>query len=61
MCGIIALKCHKLVSFFFEGGNGGLMGKVFASQPRDRGFEPNTVYSHDSSYGASSGWFQEVT
>ena len=40
-------------------GREGLMEKVFASQPWDRGFEPHTGHDHDSSYDISTGWFQE--
>ena len=32
------------------------MYKVPVSHPRDRGFEPNTGYDHDSSYDTSTGW-----
>ena len=38
----------------------GLMGKVSASQPPDRGFEPHSGHDHDSSYNTSTGWFQEA-
>ena len=38
----------------------GLMDKVSASQPRDRGFEPHTGHDHDSSYNTSTGWFKET-
>ena len=41
-------------------GSDGLIDKVSASQPRDRGFEPYTGHDHDSSYDTSAGWFQEV-
>ena len=41
-------------------GEGGLMDKVSALQPRDRGFEPHTGHNHDSSYDISTGWFQEA-
>ena len=40
-------------------GSGGLMDKVSASQPRDRGFETHTGHDHDSSYDTITGWFQE--
>ena len=33
----------------YEKGSDGLMDKVSASQPRDRGFEPHTGHDHDSS------------
>ena len=36
------------------------MDKVSASQPWDRGFEPNTGHAHDSSYDTSTGWYQEA-
>ena len=38
-------------------GSGGLMDKVSATQPRDRGFEPHTGHDHDSSFDTSTGWF----
>ena len=38
-------------------GSDGLIDKVSASQPLDRGFEPHTDYDHDSSYDTSTGWF----
>ena len=38
----------------------GLMDKMSASQPRDRGFEPHTGHDHESSYDTSTGWFQEA-
>ena len=41
-------------------GSDGLMDKVSASQPQDREFEPHTGHDHDSSYGTSTGWFQEA-
>ena len=41
-------------------GSGGLMDKVSASQPRDRGFETHTDHDHDSSYDSNTGWFQEA-
>ena len=37
----------------------GLMDKVSASQPRDRG-KPHAGQDHDSSYDTSTGWFQEA-
>ena len=39
-------------------GSGGLMDKVSASQPQDRGFEPRMGDDHDSSYDTSTDWFQ---
>ena len=36
-------------------GSDGLMDKVSASQPRDRGFEPHTGHDHDFSYDTSTG------
>ena len=36
------------------------MDKVFASQHRDRGFEPHTVHDQDSSYDTSTGLFREA-
>jgi hypothetical protein len=36
-----------------------LTNKVSASQPRDNGFEPYLGHDPVSSYGTSSGWFQE--
>ena len=38
------------------------MGKVFASQPRYYGLEPqsHTGHDHDSSYDTSTGWFEET-
>ena len=41
-------------------GSDGLMDKVSASHPRDRGFEPHTGQDHDSSYDTSTGWFLEA-
>ena len=41
-------------------GSGGLMDKVSALQPRDRGFEPNMGHNHDSLYDTSTGWFREA-
>ena len=41
-------------------GNGCVMAKVSASPPRDRGFEPQMGHDHDSSFGTSTGWFQEA-
>ena len=43
---------------FIKGSNG-LMDKVSASQPRDRGFEPHTGHDHDSSNDTSTGWFRK--
>ena len=37
-------------------GRGGLMDKVSASQPGNRGFEPHTGHDHDT----STSWFQEA-
>ena len=58
---------HCGSGYFFEEathlaymGSDGLMHKVSASQPRDRGFEPHTGHDHDSSYDTSTGWFQEA-
>ena len=34
------------------------MVKVSASQPRDRGFEPQKGREHDSSLDTSTGWFE---
>ena len=39
-------------------GSDGLMDKVSAPQPRDRGFEPYTGHDQDSSWDTSTGWFQ---
>ena len=36
------------------------MDNVSASQPWDRGLEPHTGHDHDSTYDASTGWFQEA-
>ena len=38
----------------------GLMDKVSASQPRDRGFDRHTGHDHDFSYDTSTGWLQKV-
>ena len=38
-------------------GSGGLMDKVSASQPWDRGFEPHTGHGHDYSYDTNTDWF----
>ena len=38
----------------------GLIDKVSASQPMDRGFELHMGHEHDSSYDISTGWFQEA-
>ena len=36
-------------------GSDGIMDKVSASQPRDRGFEPHMGHDHYSSYDTSTG------
>ena len=48
-------------------GSGGLMDKLFVSQPGDgrfqsldRGFEPYTGHDYDSSLDTSTGWYQEA-
>jgi hypothetical protein len=41
-------------------GSVGLVVKVSASQPRDRGFEPLSGHDHVFLYDTSTGWFQEV-
>ena len=38
----------------------GLMDKVSTSQPRDRGFKPQTGHDHDTSYDTSTGCLQET-
>ena len=53
------LKLHFAIYTIVKG-SGGLMDKVSASQPRDRGFGPQTSHDHDSSYDTSTGWFQEA-
>ena len=40
--------------------SGGLMNKVYTSQPRNRGFESHTGHGYESSYDTSTGWFQEA-
>jgi hypothetical protein len=37
-----------------------ILVKVSASQPNDNGFEPYSGHDHVSSYGTSTGWFQEA-
>ena len=46
--------------FIKKVGSGGLMFKVYASQPLVRGFKPLTGHGHDSSYDTSTGWFKEA-
>ena len=41
-------------------GSDGLIGKVSASQPWDRGFESHTGHDYDSPHDTSTGWFQEA-
>ena len=58
--GNLCLTEYDFLLFILFKGSDGLMDNVSASQPRDRGFEPNTGHDHDSSYDTSTGWFQET-
>ena len=51
------MKFHFNISNTFQVG---LMDLVSDSQSRDRRFEPHTGHNHDSSYGTSTGRFQEA-
>ena len=58
---LISLVFRIFFAYFAKyEGSGGLMDKVFISQPWDRGFEPQMRHDHDSSYNTSTGWFQEA-
>ena len=54
------MKIRVPIYLTFSSDGDGLMDKVSASQPRDRGFELHKGHDHDSSYDTSTCWFQEA-